>query len=176
MGGKLSLKSVLGKGSTFTVVFPKVRFSTKEKPKALDTTGKILIQTAQNPSAAANTHRILIVDDVPVNVKVIQSMLRRLNIADVLSAENGAEALAVLRNNPDVDIVLTDMWMPVMNGEELIREIRSREEWKDLRVYAVTADVETQKTYRDSGFTGILLKPIKLGQLQSVIESAGRNE
>ena len=176
MGGKLSLKSVLGKGSTFTVVFPKVRFSTKEKPKPLDITGLIPIQTAQDPSAAAKTHHILIVDDVPVNVKVIQSMLRRLNITDVLSAENGAEALDVLRNNPDVDIVLTDMWMPVMNGEELIREIRSREEWKDLRVYAVTADVETQKTYSDSWFTGILLKPIKLRQLQALIESAGKNE
>ena len=103
-------------------------------------------------------------------------MLRRLNITNVLTAGNGAEALNALRNNPSVDIVLTDMWMPVMNGEELIREIRRREQWKDLRVYAVTADVETQKTYRDSGFTGILLKPIKLGQLQSVIESIEQNK
>ncbi len=175
MGGRLSMKSVLGKGSTFTVVFPKVRFSMQEKPRTQDTTGKILIQAARN-SSSASTHCILIVDDVPVNVKVIQSMLRRLNITNVLTAGNGAEALEVLKNNPAVDIVLTDMWMPVMNGEELIREIRRREQWKDLRVYAVTADVETQKTYGDSGFTGILLKPIKLGQLQSVIESIGKND
>ena len=175
MGGKLSLKSVLGKGSTFTVVFPEVRFSTKEKPKTQDTTGKILIQTARD-SSSANSHCILIVDDVPVNVKIIQSMLRRLNMTNVLTAENGAEALDVLSNKPAVDIVLTDMWMPIMNGEELIREIRRREQWKNLRVYAVTADVETQKTYSDSGFTGILLKPIKLGQLQAVIESIEKND
>ena len=61
--------------------------------------------------------------------------------------------------------------MPVMSGEELIREIRKEDRWKNLRVYAVTADVETQKTYEESGFTGILLKPIKLSQLQSTIES-----
>ena len=169
MGGKLSLKSVLGKGSTFTVTFPNVRFSTKEKPKAVELTGLIQIQAAQEALSAANVPRILIVDDVPVNVKVIQSMLRRLNITDVVTAGNGAEALEILQNDRKIGIVLTDIWMPVMDGEGLIREIRSREQWKDLRVYAVTADVETQKTYRDSGFTGILLKPIKLSQLQSII-------
>ena len=58
-----------------------------------------------------------------------------------------------------------------MNRDELIREIRKEEQWKDLRVYAVTADVETRKTFKDSGFTGILLKPIKLSQLQAAIES-----
>ena len=175
MGGKLSLKSVLGKGSTFTVVIPNVRYSTKEKPKAVETTGQIAIQAAQNnnTSSEAKIPRILIVDDVPVNVKVIQSMLRRLNITDVVTAGNGAEALEKLRNDKKIGIVLTDMWMPVMDGEGLIREIRKKEEWKDLRVYAVTADVETQKTYKDSGFTGILLKPIKLSQLQSTIGSMG---
>ena len=171
MGGTLSLKSRLGRGSTFTVTFPNVRFSTKEKPKTGETTGRIAIRAAQEKNSTANKHRILIVDDVPVNVKVIQSMLRRLNMTDVVTAANGAEALEVLGNDPSIDIVLTDMWMPVMSGEELIREIRSREQWKDLRVYAVTADVETQKTYRDSGFTGILLKPIKLSQLQSALDS-----
>ena len=172
MGGKLSLKSAPGEGSTFTVVIPNVRFSTKEKPKIVETTGQIAIQAAQsNISSEAKIPRILIVDDVPVNVKVIQSMLRRLNVTDVVTAGNGAEALEILRSDPSIGIVLTDMWMPVMDGEGLIREIRKEEQWKDLRVYAVTADVETQKTFKDSGFTGILLKPIKIGQLQSIIES-----
>ncbi len=172
MGGKLSLKSVPGQGSTFTVVIPNVRFSTKEKSKAGDTTGRIAIQAAQNnTSSEEKIPRILIVDDVPVNVKVIQSMLRRLNVTDVVTAGNGAEALETLKNDKEIGIVLTDMWMPVMSGEELIREIRRREQWKDLHVYAVTADVETRKTFKDSGFTGILLKPIKLSQLQAAIES-----
>ena len=171
MGGNLTLKSVPGKGSTFTVTIPDVRFSTREKPKVGETTGRIAIRTAQEKSLAASIPRILIVDDVQVNVKVIQSMLRRLNITDVVSAGNGAEALEILGSDTSIGIVLTDMWMPVMDGEGLIREIRSREQWKDLRVYAVTADVETRKTYKESGFTGILLKPIKIGQLQSIIES-----
>ena len=168
MGGKLSLESTLGAGSTFTVVFPNVRFSTEEKkavqiPPALP--GKPdspIVPGKKNP-------RILIVDDVPVNVRVIQAMLRRLGITDIITAGNGAEALKVLEKDSSVDIVLTDMWMPVLDGEGLIREIRSREQWKELPVYAVTADVETQKTYKASGFTGILLKPITIEQLQAII-------
>ena len=172
MGGKLSLKSAPGQGSTFTVTIPNVSFSTKEKTKAGDTTGRIAIRAAQNNTSSEGIiPRILIVDDVNVNVKVIQSMLRRLNVTDVVTAGNGAEALEILKNDKEIGIVLTDMWMPVMSGEELIREIRKEEQWKDLRVYAVTADVETRKTFKDFGFTGILLKPIKLSQLQAAIES-----
>ena len=104
-------------------------------------------------------------------LSMTDELLRRLGLTDIVTAGNGAEALDVLRNDSAVEIVLTDIWMPVMDGEELIREIRSREEWKNLRVYAVTADVETQKTYKDSGFTGILLKPIKLSQLQTIVFS-----
>ena len=164
MGGKLTLKSTLGSGSTFTVTIPDVRFSLEEK-KSVEATGVIHIQ----PSSSDKKPCILIVDDVPVNVRVIQAMLRRLGVTDILSAGNGAEALEALEKNPAVDIVLTDMWMPVMDGEGLIREIRAREQLKDLPVYAVTADVETQKTYKASGFTGILLKPVTLSQLQPIV-------
>lgn len=131
--------------------------------------GPVGSQTDRTVSLSTKDPRILIVDDVPVNVRVIQAMLRRLGVTDVIAAGNGAEALDILKHDPAIDIVLTDMWMPVLDGEGLIREIRSMEQWKDLPVYAVTADVETQKTYRDSGFTGILLKPITLAQLQNLI-------
>ena len=113
---------------------------------------------------------MLVVDDVPLNVKVIQSMLRRLGVSDVITAGNGEEAIEVLRKNPEIDLVLTDMWMPIMGGEGLIREIRSREQWMDLPVYAVTTDIEVQKTCRDLGFTGILLKPITLHLLRAVLD------
>jgi len=96
-------------------------------------------------------------------------MLRRLGVTDIVTAENGAEALEILKQDDGIGLVLTDMWMPVMDGEALIREIRSRDQWKNLPVYAVTADVETQKTFKSSGFTGILLKPVTPEQLQNVI-------
>ena len=169
MGGKLTLASTPGHGSTFTVTFPNVLFSVapahqmaEEKPRRSKS------GIGAKPGVAGR--HVLIVDDVPLNVRVIQSMLRRLGITDVVTAGNGAEALEILQKNPAVDLVLTDMWMPVMGGEGLIREIRSRDQWKALSVYAVTADIETQKNFRDLGFTGILLKPIMLQSLRAVLD------
>ena len=164
MGGTITLKSTLGKGTTFTIALPNISFSDDDTAQA--DTSKLTISIS--PPDSKNL-RILLVDDVPVNMRVIQAMLHRLNATDVVTAENGKKALEMLRNDPSINLVLTDMWMPVMNGEELIREIRSGEQWKDLAVYAVTADVEVQKTYKASGFTGVLLKPITLERLQNIL-------
>lgn len=171
MGGKLTVESVLGKGSTFSVVFPEIRFSLEEKPMPQPDESPVPEPSVNQETAPAipNDLRILIVDDVPVNTRVIQAMLHRLGITDILTAGNGVEALDILKNDPSINLVLTDMWMPVLDGEGLIREIRSREQWKDLPVYAVTADVEIQKTYKTSGFTGILLKPITIERLRAVL-------
>ena len=169
MGGKLTLQSTLGQGSTFTVVFPRVQCSDEAAPPLEPSGEKPAPEPEHSPATSKPNPRILIVDDVPVNVRVIQAMLRRLDLTDVVTAGNGAEALAALENDSAIDVVLTDMWMPVMDGEELIREIRGREQWRDLPVYAVTADVETRKMFKESGFTGILLKPITLAQLQALL-------
>ena len=56
-----------------------------------------------------------------------------------------------------------------MDGNGLISEIRKNSHWDNLPVYSVTADVEAQKTYEASGFSGILLKPITLEKLRVVI-------
>ena len=169
MGGKLTIQSTLGKGTTVSVVFPDIRFSV-EPPVAESPAEPVKVEPSQNPAQLWKNPRILIVDDVPVNSRVIQAMLRRLEMNDTILAENGAEALEILKKDPAIDIVLTDMWMPVLDGEGLIREIRSEEQWKNLPVYAVTADVETQKTYKALGFTGILLKPVTLDRLEAIIK------
>ena len=168
MGGKLTLQSIFGKGTTFTVVLPRVAFSAKEKTDAgADAT--VAQNKQETLTLSTNDSRVLIVDDVPLNMSVIKAMLRRLGVTDIVTAENGAEALEIMKQDDGIGLVLTDMWMPVMDGEGLIREIRGREQWKDLPVYAVTADVDTQKTFKASGFTGILLKPVTMEQLKVVI-------
>jgi len=169
MGGKLTLQSIFGKGTTFTVVLPRVAFSAKEKPGVETPDASAAQSTQEAPKPPAKDLRVLVVDDVPLNMSVIKAMLRRLAVTDIVTAENGAEALDILKQDDRISLVLTDMWMPVMDGEGLIREIRGREQWKDLPVYAVTADVDTQKTFKASGFTGILLKPVTMEQLKGVI-------
>jgi len=169
MGGKLTLQSELGRGTTFTVTLPRVAFSTKEKTSVETQDASDARNTQDAPKPLAKDLRVLVVDDVPLNMSVMKAMLRRLGVTDIVTAENGAEALEILKQDNGIGLVLTDMWMPVMDGEALIREIRSRDQWKNLPVYAVTADVETQKTFKSSGFTGILLKPVTPEQLQNVI-------
>ena len=164
MNGTITVKSTLGKGTTFTVVLPDIPFSVANMD-ALISTNRI----NPIPQFAVDNLRVLLVDDVPVNIRVLQAMLRRLGVTNIVTAGNGAEALDALAKDASFNLVLTDMWMPVLDGEGLIREIRKKEQWKELAVYIVTADVEAQKTYRKSGFSGILLKPITLEKLRGVI-------
>ena len=82
--------------------------------------------------------------------------------------ENGREALAKLKADPNFDLVLSDLWMPEMDGYELMRAIRADAALSRLPVYLLTADVEARNQAEASGFTGILLKPITLDNLQAL--------
>ena len=102
---------------------------------------------------------------------VLKAMLKKLGDFAVVTAMNGREALCALEA-PDAqpfDIVLTDMWMPEMDGEGLVKAVRASEKLKALPVYVVTADVEMQKRFRDVGFTGILLKPVTVATIGPVL-------
>ena len=110
------------------------------------------------PKVVLDGFTALIVDDVPINLKVLGAMLKGFHI-NLVQANSGADALAKL---PDArpDLVLTDMWMPGMSGEELAREIRATPDGERVVVMAVTADVENQNNFDMSVFEGILLKPV----------------
>ena len=93
---------------------------------------------------------------------VLKALLKNMGDFEIVLAADGQEALQALEA-PDAkpfDLVLTDMWMPNLDGAGLIRAIRARPARASLRVVAVTADVESQVTYADLGFNGILLKPV----------------
>ena len=161
MGGDLTLHSESGKGSAFTVTLQKVGFSSTKPDEAED---------EKKPFAALPNKRVMIVDDMSVNRLVIQAMLKRMGITDIATATNGVEALKALNDAPDAfDVILTDMLMPVMDGKDLIREIRKNEQWKELHVYAVTADAEAQGTCEQLGFTGFLMKPITMDKLRKLL-------
>lgn len=146
MGGELTLDSELGKGSTFTVTLQKVGFSSTKPVEADD---------EREQFAALPDKRVMVVDDMSVNRLVMQAMLKRMGITDITTAANGVEALKALNDAPDAfDVILTDMLMPVMDGKDLIREIRKIARWKELRVYAVTADAEAEGTIKRFEHTG----------------------
>jgi signal transduction histidine kinase len=157
MGGKLEITSKVGEGSTFTVTFRDVR---TVDPPARHLEG--------NAHLGHIPSRVLVVDDSPVNRAVLKAMLAKSGVNDVVMAENGREALATLKDKADFDIVLSDLWMPEMDGYELVRAIRADARFSHLPVYLLTADVEARNQAESSGFTGVLLKPITLEKLQAL--------
>ena len=113
--------------------------------------------------------RVLVVDDHPVNRRVIKLFLAPVD-CDLVEVENGREALDALEAEP-FDLVLMDVNMPVMDGLEATRRLRSDPRWASLPVIALTADVmRTQiDTCLEAGMDAHIAKPIDLRDLLSVL-------
>jgi CheY-like chemotaxis protein len=115
MGGHVDCDSTPGKGSRFWMELP-LPPAEVQAPEAVAVTAA---------SDAEGRLRILVADDHPTNRRVVELMLG--DIADLVSAENGREALDALAHGPTFDVVLMDMQMPVMDGLTAVREIRRAE-------------------------------------------------
>jgi CheY-like chemotaxis protein/signal transduction histidine kinase/HAMP domain-containing protein len=114
--------------------------------------------------------KILIVDDDVRNVFALTSVLES-NGMQVLYAENGREGLEMLRENPDVDLVLMDIMMPEMDGYEAIRAIRADEAFQQLPVISLTAKAmkgDREKSVA-AGASDYIVKPVDTDQLLSLM-------
>lgn len=79
----------------------------------------------------------------------------------------GNEALKILRADPSFDAVLTDLWMPELDGIGIAREIRADAKLSSLPIFLITADVEAKQMSSD--FSGVLLKPITLDGIKAIL-------
>jgi CheY-like chemotaxis protein len=115
-------------------------------------------------SAAGST--VLIVDDDFRNIFALTALLERGKL-EVVAAEGGAVALAVLERRHDIDIVLMDIMMPGMNGYETMKAIRRRPELADLPIIAVTGKVVGGERARclAAGASGYIPKPVDSAEL-----------
>ena len=124
----------------------------------------------EKPAETIACKRILIVDDQKVNPMVLKAMLKKLGSFDIIMAKDGQEALDILVSaDTPFDLVLTDMWMPVMDGEGLVRAIRANEKLAAIPVHVITADTEMQGRFSSIGFDGMQLKPVKVENLREII-------
>ena len=168
MNGTLEITSTLGKGSTFTLRVPNVEACSEQESEAfINENTHTKTKTALDNSIIDKN--ILIVDDQKLNRSILRSMLSRLGIHNVVTASNGREALEAMSTDGNIDLVLTDMFMPVMDGEELVSEIRKTPELSRIPVFAITADVEMLGHYKEKGFDNMLIKPITLEKLQELL-------
>lgn len=165
MGGKLSAESTPGKGSTFTVRLENVKY---QSPSLQDMTESGAETVNLNSSAGGNIQAML-VDDVAMNLKVLQAMLKKMNVSCIL-AESAEEALELLRKGRRADIILTDLWMPGLSGSAFADLLKQDEATAKIPLVAVTAD--TQMPAEEAvKFKQVLTKPITRQALIDVFKA-----
>jgi len=116
--------------------------------------------------------KVLIVDDDTRNIFALTSVLEEHHM-NILSADNGRDAINILQREPDIDIVLMDIMMPEMDGMETIREIRKVPHLKDLPIVAVTAKAmkgDREKCI-EAGAWDYLSKPVNTEQMMAVLRA-----
>jgi two-component system chemotaxis response regulator CheY len=111
--------------------------------------------------------RILLVDDFLTMRRVVRSLLHDMGFDDVGEAGDGAAALERLQGEM-VDVVITDMEMPTMNGFELLAAIKKDERLKHLPVLMITAEARKDDIVRavQAGAAGYLVKPFARAVLE----------
>ncbi len=167
MGGDVTVESEDGSGSIFHLTFmAEEGQAIAPKPGA----ERAALTTEQaRPVVGA---RILLVDDNAVNRQVVRLFLTPFQPI-ITEAQNGQEALDLLAAE-SFDLVLLDVHMPVMDGREAIRRIRSStESWRDIPVIALTADAMSgdREKYLGMGMSDYVSKPIDSRELGTKVVS-----
>ncbi|MCX6287963.1 MAG: PAS domain S-box protein [Bacteroidetes bacterium] len=158
--GSIFVESVMGSGSTFYFRLPDVVIEVLEPEKK-----EIRTDVAKDLTGTT----ILIVEDEEDNYFFLETVLQKTK-AKTLYARDGREAVELCKANPEINIVLMDIKMPVMSGDEatkIIKEIR-----RDLPVIAQTAyaTMAEVKKYMAIGFDAYITKPINIDKLLEVIK------
>lgn len=157
MNGSISVESLLGAGSVFRIAINDVQISTQQLVAFQETAGMLGITFERG--------KILVVDDVDSNRQFLSELLSMVNL-NVLVAENGQEALLIASEfRPDV--ILMDIRMPVMNGYEATKQLKSNRLTASIPVIAVTASTSTMDRDKilEKDFDGFVPKPIGIDSL-----------
>ena len=164
MGGTITFESEKGVGTTFVIRVP-----FKIDPDA----DKREEQKEVSEKSIKGLH-ILLAEDNELNMEIAEFMLQNEG-ADVIKAWNGQEAVELFRKSEpgEFDVILMDIMMPVMNGYEATKMIRSldREDAKKIPIIAMTANAFTEDRIRakEAGMDEHVAKPIDVELLIKVI-------
>jgi CheY-like chemotaxis protein/anti-sigma regulatory factor (Ser/Thr protein kinase) len=162
MGGAMTVESLVGQGSTFTVRLP-LQFIEPE------------VEAQAGSPLAFETLKILVAEDNATNRLVIASLLEVLGVRPHMVCD-GRELVEAWRTG-DWDLILTDIQMPVMDGLAAARQIRCEEHVRGLAstpIVAVTANAlaDQAQAYAAAGMNGLVAKPVALDTLVEAIAQA----
>lgn len=115
---------------------------------------------------------ILAVDDDLINLKLLKSMLMKHdNVKEVIEAKNGSDAIGHIKDRPDISLMLLDIIMPIMNGIEVLKVVRSDDNIEQMPIIVLTTDETKKSEALELGANGFLMKPIRNVDLFNKIDS-----
>ena len=159
LGGTIALESELGKGSTFSFVFPNVAIA--PSTPLLATESELDEDLHQFPAVT-----VLVVDDVPSNLDLIEGYFLG-SPHRLLFASDGLEAIAQVRNHHP-DIILLDLRMPNMDGRETAQHLKQDETTRDIPIVILTASsMQQDREHLQQLCEGFIRKPVSRTQLIS---------
>ena len=191
-GGTIDCDSEEGKGTTFTVTLPikKEAFSASQideehkidvnlaRNAILDIAKRmqqeVNIEIAEPAQADENAYKLLVVED---NIELLMLLHQLLSTKyKVLTATNGQEALDIIQTE-DLDIIISDLMMPIMDGMELTRQVKADPNYQHLPIILLTAknQEDTRTKALKAGADGFVTKPFKVSDLELSIDNIIEN-
>ncbi|MCL1903957.1 MAG: transporter substrate-binding domain-containing protein [Oscillospiraceae bacterium] len=168
MGGEITVESKIGKGATFSFTF-KAEEGTNNK--TTDIVPEKQNQRKKPQTVSFKGCTMLLVDDIAVNREIVESWLEATGIK-IDSAENGVEAVDILKANPDkYDVIFMDLQMPEMDGYEATRQIRAMN--KEIPIIAMTSNVFKEDIDKclNTGMNGHIGKPLDYEELLDILRT-----
>lgn len=162
MNSKLNVESQYGKGSRFSFVLAQNYVNTSPVPQNI----------SSNKELELGDKLILVVDDVPLNLKVVEVLLKPFG-ANIELVNNGKDALEMMKQKK-YDLILLDHMMPGMDGVETLKQAREISDYyKDAAIIAMTgnASVTARDEYLCMGFTDYLEKPILQDKMKEILRA-----